>query len=181
VVYVGDLAQQTRLGTIRDWSAINETIPPERLIKLQKVYRNTKQILTYIRTRGYEVTIPEGIKEGEPVVEHHVESVEEQLDLLTQLVPADPNQTLGIICPTANYLQPFKAHFADDSRVRCLTFYEAQGVEFDTVAIVGWNETFFSTEHIVEGAREEVKRMHKDLLYVALTRAMEKLVIIKKV
>jgi superfamily I DNA/RNA helicase len=52
-------------------------------------------------------------------------------------------------------------------------------VEFDTVAIVGWNETFFSTEHIVDGAREEVGRMHKDLLYVALTRAMEKLVILK--
>lgn len=178
VVYVGDLAQQTRLGTIRDWSAINETILPERLIKLQKVYRNTKQILTYIRTRGYEVTIPEGIKEGEPVIEHRVETVEEQLALLTQLVPTDPNQTLGIISPTANYLQPFKARFADDSHVRCLTFYEAQGVEFDTVAIVGWNETFFSTEHVVAGAREEVGRMQRDLLYVALTRAMNKLVVI---
>lgn len=180
VVYVGDLAQQTRLGTVRDWESIGEKIPVERLVKLQKVYRNTKQILKYIQTLGYSVIIPEGIKEGAPVDVHPASTNQEELAILESLTPTDTNQTLGILYPSDDYFVSQKSFFAEKTNVRCLTFYEAQGVEFDTVAIVGMHDAFFSTDEVPEGAQEEVQRMRRDLYYVALTRAMEKLVIIKK-
>lgn len=179
VVYVGDLAQQTRLGTLRDWRSIGEDIAPERVVRLHKVYRNTKQILNYIQTLGYAVEIPDGIKDGAPVVEHAAASREQERSVLQTLIPNDPGMTLGILSPDAKYLADLKLFFADHANVHCLTFHEAQGVEFDTVAIVGLDEHFFATEHLPSGTREEARKIQRDLLYVALTRAMSALHIVK--
>jgi hypothetical protein len=79
IVYVGDLAQQTQLGTVRDLQSIDETVKPERLIQLQKVYRNTRQILSFIKNLGYNVFIPDGVKEGKAVVEITNVSITEEV------------------------------------------------------------------------------------------------------
>ena len=52
---------------------------------------------------------------------------------------------------------------------------EAQGVEFDVVFLVGINKDTFSVsfeENASENLIKEKKRINKDLLYVALTRAI---------
>lgn len=180
VVYVGDLAQQTRLGTLRDWKSIGEEIPKERIITLQKVYRNTKNILRYIETLGYSVTIPADLREGLPVREYLASSTLDEITFLESLIPEDKNQTLGILGPTTNHLASLKKSFTQKPNVQCLTFYEAQGVEFDTVAIVGLDDSFFPLTNMPENARDEIKKMRRDVVYVALTRAMNQLCIVKK-
>jgi superfamily I DNA/RNA helicase len=59
---------------------------------------------------------------------------------------------------------------------------EAQGVEFDVVCIVGVDLDMFSIEYNDEYKEyaNEKKRINKDLLYVALTRAINSLHIIGK-
>lgn len=180
VVYVGDMAQQTQLGTLRDWKSIDEDIKPERLVTLQKVYRNTKQILTYIRNLGYTVVIPDGIKEGKPVAEQITASVGEEIEFIQQIIPTTVGQTLGILAPEKMYLEEFRKYFSGQESIHCLTFQESQGVEFDVVVLVGITPEFSSTDHLPEAVREEVKKIRKDLLYVALTRAMGELYIVGK-
>jgi len=58
---------------------------------------------------------------------------------------------------------------------------EAQGVEFDVVIIVGIEKnTFISYENVQKELIEEKKRINRDLLYVALTRAISQLHIMGK-
>ena len=55
---------------------------------------------------------------------------------------------------------------------------ESQGVEFDLVCLVGMNKESFAGTHYVNALpehMEERRRMQKDLLYVALTRAITEL------
>ena len=58
--------------------------------------------------------------------------------------------------------------------------YESQGVEFDVVCIVGITEHMFdiqSDSRIPPELIHEIKKIYKDLFYVALTRAMQELYI----
>lgn len=68
-IYVGDMAQQVLPGTIRSWDSIGYKTVEEREVRLHKVYRNTREILEYVRGLGYHIEIPEGIKSGKPVSE----------------------------------------------------------------------------------------------------------------
>jgi superfamily I DNA/RNA helicase len=52
---------------------------------------------------------------------------------------------------------------------------EAQGVEFDLVFLVGIKKDSFANSNISTEYFEERKRMRRDLLYVALTRAITEL------
>ena len=59
-----------------------------------------------------------------------------------------------------------------------ITMLESQGVEFDLVCIVGINKNSFTVTHVSDTESEhlaERNRMQKDLLYVALTRAISEL------
>lgn len=177
MVYVGDLSQQTQLGTVRDLASLGFTMTPERLVKLEKVYRNTKEILNYIRNIGYKIEIPDQIKNGEPVVEIKLNNIEAEIEFIKN-ESTNKNITIGILSRHKNYLEEFKQSFKDSPLVHCLSFYEAQGVEFDSVFIVGptQNQTPYTdmpTELLIE-----MEAIEKDLLYVALTRAMSKLYIL---
>jgi superfamily I DNA/RNA helicase len=55
---------------------------------------------------------------------------------------------------------------------------EAQGVEFDAVFIVGIDKNTFNlsfNDGVSESLIKEKKRINRDLLYVALTRAISEL------
>ncbi|MDB5178804.1 MAG: helicase, partial [Patescibacteria group bacterium] len=120
MLYIGDLAQQTQFGAMRDWAQIGEAVAPERTIKLQKVYRNTRQILEYIRGRGYDVEIPVGVAEGPAVAEHPARDVVEALQYIVGLTRA-PGTQLGIIAKDPAAIETYRDYFADDPSVRCLT------------------------------------------------------------
>lgn len=181
VVYVGDLAQQTQLGTVRDWNSIGEKIDSNRLVTLQKVYRNTKQILSFICDLGYAVQIPQGVKEGKPVMEYALESKQEQIAQINKIIMDGSGGAIGILAKEKEYLDEFKNEFSNNSNVHCLNMQEAQGVEFETVCLVGINEQSFSVDGLPGVIIEEIKKVQRDLLYVALTRAMSELYIMSKV
>lgn len=177
LVYVGDLSQQTQLGTVRSLASVGIEIDKERLVRLEKVYRNTKEILNYIKKIGYQIEIPSQIKNGDPVVEtklngqiNEIEFIQNQLNTNTVAV--------GILSRHKDYLTPFKNAFQDNAVVHCLSFYEAQGVEFDCVFIVGDTNLKPNYANITLELAEEIAAIEKDLLYVALTRAISKLYIL---
>jgi DNA helicase IV len=178
ILYVGDMAQQVYLGTIKDWSAIGEQIAPERNVRLDKVYRNTKSILTYIQSLGYSITLPPGIKDGPVVTEKITQKVDEEIAHIEEVIKKYEHGSIGVISKSSQYLQPFKEKFGDQKHIHIMTMNESQGVEFDLVCIVGINEnTFVSPFHgdALPHHLAERKTIQKDLLYVALTRAITEL------
>lgn len=184
IVYVGDMSQQIYLGTVKDWNDAGEHIKEERNIKIGKVYRNTKSILTYIQSLGYKTQIPDGVKEGRDVVEKIFENTEEEVEYIKKVSIKYKEGTVGVLAKDGEYLEFFKKEFADLKNIHVLTMSESQGVEFDLVCVVGINEDTFKVlshtdvlpEHI-----EERQRIQKDLLYVALTRAIHELHVLGKV
>jgi DNA helicase IV len=177
-MYVGDTAQQVYLGTIKEWSQIGEKIPSDRSVRLDKVYRNTKNILLFIQSLGYLISIPTGIKEGPIVTEKLCLTQEEEIEHIRSMVKIYEKGSIGVLGKSKNYLEKFQQAFKDIPGVHVLTMNESQGVEFDFVCIVGiHDETFTVTQHsdVLPEHIQERKAMQRDLLYVALTRAITEL------
>lgn len=177
MVYVGDMAQQVKLGTIKNWEEVGEVIPLERNIKLNKVYRNTKNILLFIKSLGYTVELPDGLKEGPAVVQKITNTITKEINHVKDSIQKYSQGSIGIIAKNESHLLQFKKDFVDFKNIHILTMLEAQGVEFDLVFIVGikgetsdMEQVNISFEHIAER-----KRIQRDLLYVALTRAITEL------
>jgi len=176
-VYVGDMAQQVKLGTIRRWEDIEEKMEDKRKVKLQKVYRNTKNILQYIRTLGYDIEIPYQLKEGKEVKEYVLKNKDEEIEQIKKIIAANDFSSIGILAKETDYLAEFKDAFEDNNKVYTMTMNEAQGVEFDVVVIVGVSKDMFANheDEKYRNLAEEKKRINKDLFYVALTRAISEL------
>lgn len=178
MVYVGDMAQQVKLGTIRNWQDIGEIILSERNIKLNKVYRNTKNILSFVKSLGYEIELPDELKEGPAVMEKIVKTAEEEIEHIKGLISKYENGSIGILAKDESYLMNFKKEFSNNKNIHILTILEAQGVEFDLVCLVGIRNKSFDITHYNDISPlhiEERKRIQRDLLYVALTRAITEL------
>lgn len=176
VVYVGDLAQQTQLGTIREFKQIDQRMEAGRLVALQKVYRNTKQTLQYIQNLGFKVSIPDFLKEGKEVVVKKLGSVVAEIDYIKQIVGKSNETIIGILAKEKTYLEPFTVEFSDKN-IFCLSFQESQGVEFDIVFIVGPTEITVDSSLPTE-IQPEIAKIQTDLYYVALTRAMSELYVL---
>ncbi len=178
IIYVGDLVQQTQFGAMKDWKDIEELIEPERQVVLQKVYRNTKNILTYIQSLGYSVDTANELKTGDQVKEVQCKTPEEEIKYIQEHVQKLEKVSIGIIAKQESYLSVFKKVFANQKSIHVLTMHESQGVEFETVFLVGISKEIF-TEHNLQTSdptfiKEKIK-INKDLLYVALTRAISDL------
>ncbi len=177
ILYVGDMAQQTQFGTLRTWEDTGEQINAERLVRLHKVYRNTKNILEYIRSLGYSVEIPDGIRSGKDVQEIICTTPQEEISYLKHLLETT-TVSIGVLSKDGDYLAEFSTAFSNEPRIRFMSIREAQGVEFEIVCIVGMNsETFTLTDDELADAEyaSEKSRINRDLLYVALTRAISEL------
>ena len=182
LIYVGDMAQKIHFGTIRNWEEIGESLTDDRAVMLQKVYRNTKSILRYIQSLGYVVDIPEGMREGVPVQEYFTASIEDEIALVKTLREKNTKLSLGILSKDNAYLVPFKKAMGYEEGVHVFTMEESQGVEFDIVCIVGMNDidwTINAVDVTQEFVIEKQKILH-DLLYVALTRAISELHVMKQ-
>ncbi len=182
LVYVGDMAQQVQIGTIKNWAEMGETITDERKVMLQKVYRNTKCILKYIQHVGYSVGIPDGLRDGIPVEEKICLTAEQEVEAIKNLVERKDRGSIGILAKDVAYLEIFQQKFGHEKDVYVLSMAEAQGVEFDLVCIVGIDtDTFHVSYPDNRELQAEKQKIYKDLLYVALTRAMNELYIFGKV
>lgn len=181
MLYVGDLSQQTRLSTIRNWEQINEGFTSDRKAILDKVYRNTRQILEYINSLGYNSLIPNGIKNGTPVKEIGLETLDIATDHIKNIINNSGGKTLGILAKDAEYIDCLKYSLGNINNVFFMTINEAQGVEFDVVIFCGISKetyTVTSDQDYPEELIIEKNKVLKDLIYVALTRAISELIII---
>lgn len=180
IMYVGDLAQQTQLCTIRDWESVGERFSPERKVVLQKVYRSTKQILAYIQSLGYPVDVPEQLRSGSQVLENPVASAQEAIDYIARHIDPKNDSVVGILAKSEGELVEIKRHFSGYENVQILTINEAQGVEFDTVFFVMLDEQSFITQAYLDPALvRERQLVNRDLIYVGLTRAMNELHVLR--
>lgn len=179
VMYVGDMAQQTQFATIQNWGQADESISDDRQVVLQKVYRNTKNILKYIVSIGYDIDIIDTLGEGAPVTEKVFVSKDEEIACVRFIIKNNVG-SIGILAKDKKYLDDFIASIDAEDRVHFMSMNEAQGVEFDVVCIVGIHKNMFVVDYDQKYLkyREDKKKIHKDLLYVALTRAMVSLHVI---
>lgn len=177
IVYVGDMRQQTRFGTVQSWTQIGETVDESRLITLEKVYRNTQEILRYIQNLGYTVSIPEALPEGTPV--ETLPNTPETQKQIFSLALQHTDRLIGVLAKNSLELLPYE-YLATQKHIKVMTIREAQGVEFDTVFLVGNTPSTWEVDpqHYPLEVIEEKQRINKDLLYVALTRAMRELYIV---
>jgi DNA helicase IV len=177
VLYVGDLAQQTKLGTIKDWEEAQEDFTAGSKVVLDKVYRNTQEILEYARRQGYQVSIPAGLKQGTAVIEKTIGQAELFAELKA-IETANPDVLVGILFDAENehIFAGKKALFSDN--VKFLTFNEAQGVEFEAVVLCRFASVPMGDADYPADLRAEKEKIRRDLWYVALTRSMDKLLIL---
>lgn len=180
IIYVGDLAQQTRLCTVKNWEDVGEKFEESRVVKLEKNYRSTKQILEYIAGIGYVISIPKNIKTGDAVKEHVVKAKAEEIAAVKKIALDNNTVVVGVMAKTSEYLDDYKKEFGELKNVHVLTINEAQGVEFEVVCIVGVSENYFDVSYDDPGLVREKTQVNKDLFYVALTRAISDLHIFGK-
>jgi DNA helicase IV len=182
IVYVGDMAQQVKLGTIRQWEDISEQMAQERKVVLEKVYRNTKNILAFIKKLSYSIEIPDQLKEGVLVGEYILETKNQEVAKIKEIIKKNDFGSMGILGKDSEYLAEFKGAFSENKKIHVMTMNEAQGVEFDIVVLVGINKDMFVSYDgdIHMDLAEEKRRINKDLLYVALTRAISQLHVMGK-
>ncbi len=178
IIYVGDIAQQVKVGTIKNWTQINSDILAERNIRLEKVYRNSKNILEFIKNLDYNIIIPEQIKLGPPVIEKITKSQTEEITYIKNKLKNNITENIGILTKDKAYLIPFELEFKNNKNIHCLSILESQGVEFDQVFMVGINKKFFALNQMSNLPIEyqsEIKTIQRDLIYVGLTRAVSEL------
>ncbi len=175
MLYVGDLAQKTRAFTIEDWNLVGESFGEGRKVVLQKVYRNTRQILEYIQSVGFSTTIPDGVNLGKEVQEHVLTTKAMEIEKIEDLIEARDGGVVGILAKNDEYLEAYRKVFAENSDVKMMTINEAQGVEFDAVFLVGVDRQYFVIGDTSSELGRELRKVNHDLLYVALTRAMNEL------
>jgi gamma-glutamylcyclotransferase (GGCT)/AIG2-like uncharacterized protein YtfP len=152
-----------------DWQKLLQTEEP-----LTKSLTDSQK--SYIKKLGFDIEIPAQIKSGEEVKEITLPSIEKEIDFIADFLTKEKDGAIGVLARSKEYLKKFKIYFQNNSRVHVLSFYEAQGVEFDTVFVVGAGERLKSgLEKLPNELLVEIKKIENDLLYVGLTRAMSRL------
>lgn len=179
VLYVGDLAQQTKLFTLKDWQEAGENFSGERKVELFRVYRNTKEILEYIKEQGYDIIIPEELKSGPAVVEKEIGSKEDEAAYIDSLISRNTQSIVGIIHYDNDSLSAYRERYQDSEMIFVMSIDEAQGVEFDLVIFIS-PETSFDFSSYGNELIQEKKRVRRDLDYVAMTRAMNELHVLRR-
>ncbi len=177
-VYVGDLAQQTKLFTIRNWDQVGQDFSEENTVRLQKVYRSTKQILEYIQNQGFSVSIPEQSREGKAVETYQYSSRADMDAFIETIINRNANVTIGILTLDQETAHAHRDKYAKAGNVKTLSISEAQGVEFDVVILCDLNKLAQQHGKYPENLALQIAEVSRDLLYVALTRAMNELYIV---
>lgn len=178
-MYVGDLAQQTKLFTVRNWAQVGETFTDTNTVKLDKVYRSTRQILEYIQAAGFATHIPDNARDGDAVEAYAYTNHPDRDQRIADFTRRHGTVTVGILARDIRSLSALQQHYTDNPLVKILSIYEAQGVEFDAVCLID-ADTLLAPhlDAFTPQLAAQVQQVNKDLLYVALTRAMNNLYIL---
>ncbi|MBU0661130.1 AAA family ATPase [Patescibacteria group bacterium] len=178
IMYVGDIAQQTKLMSLQKWEDVHEHFAEDRQVVLQKVYRNTKHILEYIQGQGYDIEIGENLVLGKPVIERSFNSQKEEKEFIEIVLQEHTDKQIAVLARNKAYFDIFGSQ---SDNVHLLTLHEAQGLEFNVVIFAEFDKVGdiekYKKSH--PDLYEEKLKQEKDLKYVGLTRAIEQLIVLK--
>ena len=171
IVYIGDINQKSLLKPETKNEGGHFILCKK--VELNKVYRNTKQILEFIKSKGYAVEVPENPKEGESVVTYEVSNNEDLMRRVKELL-ADKkeNETVGVLCDGDQMKQAVKVFVKEDDKVKVMTKLESQGTEFNLVICI--NERERNVGHS-ERFKKIMESINRNSDYIGYTRAVEKL------
>jgi len=181
ITYVGDLGQQTHIGSIQDWSQIGENFGKDRQIVLDRVYRNAPAILNLLKDLGYEVNVETNAtpdeKQDVGVADMTTNTEDEEFKAVQEGIEGESKKTIGVVAFEEGYLDKYKSEFATHDNVHILPVNKVQGLEFEIVYLVGLDESLFnsSSTDMPQGYAEAYRDTVKDYLYVACTRAIHTL------
>jgi superfamily I DNA/RNA helicase len=123
---------------------------------------------------GFKIEVPKELASGKDVREFVCEE-DAEFEQVEAMIAQSTAGVIGILSKDESYLEWYKAQFKNNSRVKVLTINESQGVEFDAVYLVGVDRKTFVPELKEAAYFKEYTKVNHDLLYVALTRAMNEL------
>ncbi len=173
-LFVGDIHQQTKFGSISDFSQSGIAILENRNILLSKVYRNSRSVLQMLATLGYK-----SAEDNQNTVEGKSEWVHgNHQQQIKDYLLAHQDDQIGIICYNENTLERTKEFFNQfSSQVHIGTVTEFQGLEFDSVFIIHVDKDIFAPSGLHPEFDQERLTILRERLYVAITRARENVVV----
>jgi len=174
----GDLAQSLySYRSIENWNEVDTIFENTKMLKLNKSYRTTIEIMNEANKINKELNLDEAI----PVIRHGDEVEYTSRNIIEILAELKKNyNTISVITKTqeeANLIyneikDNIEINLVDlnnwsyDNKINILPSYLAKGLEFDAVIIKNTNNVF----------KEDINDLK--LMYVSMTRALHKLIII---
>lgn len=120
---------------------------------------------------GYYKMLNDGSVEGES----RIENIRELMTVASKYSKLEPGVSLDIFLEEVSLIADIDNFDAGDNAVTLMTVHSAKGLEFPVVFLVGLEEGLFPhTNSLLDPMQIEEERR---LLYVAITRAMERLYI----
>ncbi len=120
---------------------------------------------------GYHKMLNDGSVEGES----RIENIRELVSVASKYSKLEPGVSLDIFLEEVSLIADIDNFDAGDNAVTLMTVHSAKGLEFPVVFLVGMEEGLFPhTNSLLDPMQIEEERR---LLYVAITRAMERLYI----
>lgn len=199
LILAGDIAQGIKKPTfIHSWAKVENMLKDElgfsniSYHELSKCYRTTIEIIDYIhrnlKSNFLErFTVPQAvIRHGEPVKEIATNNWKDKKskleNLLTELSEKNKGGTIAVLTKkqtTANQIKDYlentslKFQIANDEEenyttgIHIMTIENAKGLEFDSVILADYNEKYYA------------QLSDQKLLYVGLTRALHRLIVLR--
>jgi len=175
-LFVGDINQKTRFGSISNFSESSISISENRNIVLNKVYRNSAAVLEMLTSLGYIVNSDN--KNAMAGSSQWINNSATVIDDIKEYLKIHKDEQVGVICYDADRSEIIKdllVHQAD--RVHIGSVKEFQGLEFDTVFILDVNKDLFIPSDLDAGFDKERSQILREQLYVAITRARSNVVV----
>lgn len=177
LVYIGDINQKSLL---RPESMISQYAFEDcNKVELNKVYRNTKQILEYIKACGYNIEIPENARTGDDVNSLTVDNENTLVTAIeTIIAELTKEESVGILCDSLHTKKlldlALEGIAKNRSNMRIMTKVESQGTEFNSVISINGGG------NLLVGNKFEnlLKATERNANYIGYTRAVEKLFVV---
>lgn len=144
----------------------------DKLKKANEEFPASGVIKHALESTGYKEFIFDGTPEGQARYENIAEliSVASKYDML------DPGVSLNVFLEEIALIADIDTVDEKDNAVILMTVHSAKGLEFDTVFIIGLEEGIFP--HSRSMLEPEELEEERRLMYVAITRAMERLYLV---
>ncbi len=175
-LFVGDINQKTRFGSISRFSESSITITDNRNIILNKVYRNSGAVLEMLASLGYVVNSDN--KNAMTGSSKWIADSLASIESIKEYLKSHQDEQVGVICYDADRLESIKSLLIEHTdRIHIGSVKEFQGLEFDTVFILDVNKDLFAPSGLDQEFDRERSQVLREQLYVALTRARSDVVI----